>query len=124
MKPYCSRRIRGYIQLSGARARRILLPSRGGMGMRLNVPKTKFITAASSKIGAETKFTACNKMPYFKISAQTIAKIKLLKGPARLTIIIPKRLGLKESKSTGTGLAAPKITGELEINKISGSKME
>lgn len=109
-----------YIMLSGKNEAKILLPSSGGMGTKLNVPKTMLIKAAKPKIGPEIWLVRPNLIT----PKNKIANKKLLSGPAKATSAIPNLRGLKAEKSTGTGLAAPKIMGEPTANNKSGNKIE
>ncbi len=54
------------------------------------------------------------------IAAPVTAIITFVRGPARETIARSFRPSFKLKGSTGTGFAAPKITGELLNIKISG----
>ena len=54
------------------------------------------------------------------IAAPATARITFVKGPARETIAMSFRPSFKLNGSTGTGFAAPKITGELLMIKSKG----
>ena len=105
---------------SGAKAANTLLPSRGGMGIRLNTKSTRFISTAWTKISAESVVTS----PSLSGIAKSIARPRLDSGPARETNAIPL-FGLRRLlKFTGTGFAAPSITGLPTNIKKSGSNTE
>lgn len=60
------------------------------------------------------------KRKILKRSAPAIAKRMFVKGPAKATRAISFRPSLKLYGSIGTGLAAPKITGDPDKIKING----
>lgn len=109
-----------YIKSLGKKLAKILLPSSGGMGIRLKVPKTIFNTITWPKIGAEMLLTKPNLMGI----THKAANKKLLNGPANATSAIPSFCGFKLLKSTGTGLAAPKIIGDPIAKSIKGKSIE
>ena len=100
---------------------KILEPSKGGIGMRLNKPKTKFkLMVWISRPCPSSEMLGSIR----KTIAATIASKKLVAGPASDTKIIPHLRLRKFRKSTGTGLAAPKRMGELTNSKNAGNKIE
>lgn len=106
---------------SGKIVANIFDPSRGGIGSKLNIPRSKFNCTILNKISRRIVGT---RGPSNLISkAKTTAIRKFIKGPAsetRAMSFLPSR---RLNGSTGTGLAAPKIIGEPERIRRSGSKM-
>lgn len=95
-------------------------PSRGGIGIKLNIPKTRLIITPISKNVQPTECVG-NK-PILKIDAKMIASAKFAAGPARAVKNNPCRGFLKFRGFIGTGFAHPKITGECVRIRIAGKR--
>lgn len=91
-------------------------PSRGGIGSKLNIARRRFKVAVTYSSGARAVCPAI-----FKSVAAKMARSTFVNGPARATRAISRLPSLKLNGSTGTGLAAPKITGEPESISIRGN---
>ena len=87
-----------------------LLPSRGGMGSRLNTARTTFIRINSSRNAAWGNT--------FKIRAHKIAKIKFEIGPERAVKKLSLAGFLKLWMLTCTGFAHPKAGNPENARKI------
>lgn len=101
-------------------------PSSGGIGIRLKIAKSKFIRTIVNRIlgtmvAVRKKFGI--KIIIFKRSAAKTAIKIFVRGPARETMATSFLPSLRLNWSTGTGLAAPKITGEPDKSRRRGSKM-
>ena len=100
MNPDCSRYPLNR-DIDGKKAKRILEPSKGGMGIRLNTARIiliKIIKAATS-----------GKTPSLRKMAKIIATIMLDNGPAPATIASENLPGRRLCGLYGTGLAQPMI---------------
>lgn len=98
-------------------------PSSGGIGIRLNIPRSKLslTTINKNQFKIADIFGSKGRKISNLISKAPIAAIKkFVAGPARDTIAISFLPSLKLNPSTGTGFAAPKITGEPDSIKIKG----
>lgn len=104
-----------YAKLEGNNPINTLEPSRGGIGIRLNMAKTRFMSIANLRNSQiqSGKFI-------LKIRLKNIARHIFAKGPAIPTKRISLLGFLKLKKFTGTGFAQPKITLEPKINKDNG----
>lgn len=114
MKPYGSTLANVSAIFRGRRPRRILLPSRGGIGTKLNTASMILIQMLATvicKIGTAKKAGSpvSVRMSSLARSVLSTARIRLDPGPANETQII-SRLGFwKFRGSTGTGLAQPML---------------
>ena len=91
----------------GSRPPTIVPPSSGGSGIRLNTPSTTFI--ATSFRRTSWPRLAPTPKPAVRVNATeaTIARTKLLAGPANAIVAEPRK-GLRSRKGWyGTGLAQP-----------------
>ena len=81
-------------------------PSKGGIGIKLKIPKTTLIIIPNSK-------SSCKKVgkESERKALKNNARIKLLNGPMRPTHIIPFLGFVKFEGLMGTGFAYPKVKG-------------
>lgn len=109
-KPYCSSFINSFASLYGSCESNILDPSSGGIGSKLNTPKSKFInTPYLSKLPIRAGNVTGKTSRIRKTSAQKIANPKLAKIPADDTKSSPFLIFLKFKGLTGTGFAQASI---------------
>lgn len=113
--PNGSRRPNLYDKLDGINPINILEPSKGGIGIRLNMAKTKFIRTAILRNSQIKK-----GIFIFKIKLKIIARDIFAKGPAIPTKTISLLGFLKLRKFIGIGFAQPKMILEPKINKDNG----
>lgn len=114
-----------FASFSGKIKAKIFEPSSGGIGTKLKNAKRRFTYTIVPNI----KPTKLLFLIIFKgklgnkkrqIKAKMSAINTFVKGPANETIAMSFRPSLRLNGSTGTGFAAPKITGEPERIKIRG----
>jgi hypothetical protein len=107
---------------SGRRSAKILDPSRGGIGIRLNMASKRFNLPIiiKSDIKKNTVSLGAKFANNLTIKLARIAKITLDKGPAKETKAKSFLPSLRLKTSTGTGLAAPIIIGEPVIRRRRG----
>ena len=104
---FFSKKVRTESMLPGRIEKRILEPSSGGIGMRLNVASTRFIfiIVTITKIGTNTMYPAGNtnrsKSPKIRAMMMFVA------GPAKATIASPQRWLRRLYGLYGTGFAQP-----------------
>ena len=106
----------------GRRREKTFEPSRGGIGIRLNMARRRFIFTMVYKI-AVINPNPRNGEVTWRIMAVIMAIITFVRGPASETIAISFIPSLRLKGSTGTGLAAPNITGEEDNIRRSGRSM-
>ncbi len=104
---------------SGRRREKTFDPSNGGIGSKLNIPRRRFSSTILNIIVRSTGLEI-KSAPNLSTNAASTAIKKLVAGPARDTIAISFLPSLRLNGSTGTGLAAPKTTGEPERRRIEG----
>lgn len=106
---------------SGSRSAKILDPSNGGIGMRLKIANKRFSWMMPARIKDKAlRMKSVELGIILKIKLAIIAMRTLVRGPARETNAKSFLPSFKLKGSTGTGLAAPKITGEPESKRIKG----
>lgn len=107
---------------SGRRRENILDPSSGGIGIRLKIASRRLSLTIAVKINIKKlKSSVCSKFTIIlTIKLARIAKRTFARGPERETSARSFLPSLKLNGSTGTGLAAPIITGEPEMTRIRG----
>jgi len=99
----------------GAMAAKMREPSSGGMGMRFKAARIRLILVVMTRIGRKNeRLFGDRKRSILKSKAAKTAISKLVPGPAKPTKPISLRPSRKLKGSIGTGLAAPKTTGEPE----------
>jgi hypothetical protein len=113
--PNGSKLLNLYAKLDGSNPINILEPSKGGIGIKLNIAKTRFMSIANLR-NSEIRIEKFN----LKSKLKDIAKIIFAKGPAIPTKTISLLGFLKLKKFIGTGFAQPKITLEPKIAKDKG----
>lgn len=110
--------------LSGRSKENTLDPSRGGIGNKLKIARSKLICTIKISTG---RIRAKNVIENIEISFINRLKIIAIKmfvsGPAMDTMAKSFLPSFRLNGSTGTGFAAPKITGEPDKIKISGNAM-
>lgn len=92
------------------------------MGRRLNIARIRFISTILPRMAIIMLCPNIGNRTW-KIMAAMTAIITFVSGPARETRAISLSPSLRLKGSIGTGFAAPKITGEPDKIKISGSKI-
>ena len=107
--PYCCKNTLIFAAPAGKNLNNIQEPSRGGMGIKLNIPSKIFknTTIPSKSIKGSSWGTWTNLI----INPKTMAKAKFAATPAMETFKVPHFLSLKLYGFTGTGFAHPKING-------------
>lgn len=109
---------------SGSNRANILDPSNGGMGRRLKIASKRLRRTMPIRIndkGLRIKFG--ERGISFKTKLAIIAITTLVKGPDKETMARSFLPSLRLKGSTGTGLAAPIIIGDPEINRMRGRAM-
>jgi len=120
MNPYCQRKTLNPSKLSGNNENKIWEPSKGGIGIKLNNPRTILY---KTTIAAMVKKLSGREGMNLIINPKIKARVKLDKGPANETFKSPHLLSLKFMGLIGTGLAHP-IMGIPENNKSMGKRIE
>ena len=112
---------------SGSISAKTFEPSRGGMGIRLNMARRtlSLISVPIIKPKKEESIISesgiLGKAIQAMIEARTASRT-FVKGPARETSAISFLPSLKLKGSTGTGFAPPKMIGEPEIMSMRGNR--
>ena len=104
-----------YSYLAGSKLAKILEPSNGGKGNRLNVPN---MTLYHNMIVNMLYNMGLVIISDVTINPTIIATIILENGPARETNMIPFLLFLKLLELIGTGFAQPNLNIKRNINPI------
>ena len=109
---------------SGSSRENTFEPSRGGMGIRLKIAKSKlYWTTMYKNQPTNAGDATCVALSNRKRAAAVIAKSTFVIGPARATRATSFLPSLRLNGSTGTGFAPPKIMGEPERIRARGSKI-
>ena len=108
-----------------------LEPSRGGMGIKLKIARRRLICAifesnqnmSGRNDPAPVSISPPDEKVIILIKKLAIMAIKIfVRGPDKETSAMSFRPSFRLNGSTGTGFAAPKITGEPEIIKRRGRR--
>jgi hypothetical protein len=120
--PHCSRKFSMYRYRLGKNENRIFDPSSGGIGIRLNNARTKFVRKIIEAMVRKETGT-CD--PANRISSPKMPARKILaRIPAMATINFPSRSCLKLSGLYGTGSAQPITNPALVSIKTRGKITE
>lgn len=126
IKPYCSKNINNEEKESGKSEKRILEPSKGGIGTRLKIAKARLVMTMEEIIKPKPagRLAPKEKRPERrKKNPKIIAMERLAKIPAEATATVPHFRLLKLFGLYGTGLAQPK-TKPVEKYINAGTTME
>ena len=107
-KLYCLNIILSLAYLKGRKEKRIWEPSKGGIGIRLNIAKRKLYI----EIILKNKNKEAGKLKNLIGRAKRMPTMILIPGPAKETLSSPHLLSLRLFGLIGTGFAQPK-TGPL-----------